>query len=229
MNAGNAQNQDALNAELANAYETFGNNIDLADLAKRLGMNEADLQGVLNPAVQQLAKENTDAGLSTQARLQQQNKLATQKLMADLNKRGLLHSGEAGYQMDQLNTGYRQAQSDAYQKFLGYLQQYQQGYLSALGQNTTNLTNAISSAATRQAGLNQGSAGVSATLDHVDGSGKPVYKSADGKLFNADGSPYVEVPPAPPTPPPAPPTSILGNLGVGYQQQQRNAPAFGAV
>ena len=209
MNAGNAQNQDALNAELANAYETFGSNIDLSKLAQSLGMNEADLQNVLNPAIQQLAKENTDAGLSTQARLEQQNKQSQQALLANLNKRGLLHSGEAGYQLDQLNTGYRQAQSDAYQKFLGYLQQYQQGYLSALGQNTTNLTNAISSAATRQAGLNQGSAGVSATLDHVDASGRPVYKSPDGKLFNADGSPYVEAPPAPPTtPPPAPGISL---------------------
>jgi hypothetical protein len=152
-------------------------------------MTQADLQNVLSPDVQKLAQENTDAGLSTQARLNQQNQQSTRQLVANLNKRGLLHSGEAGYQLDQLNTGYRQAQSDAYQKLLGYLQQYQQGYLSAVNGNTANLTNAISSAATRQAGLNQGSAGVTATLAGTDANGNPVYKGPDGSLFNPDGSP----------------------------------------
>lgn len=222
VNAGNAMNQDQLNAELANAYETFGSNVDLASLAKSLGMTQSDLQNAITPDVQQLAKENTDAGLSTQARLQQQNKLATQQLLANLNKRGLLHSGEAGYQMDQLNTGYRQAQSDAYQKLLGYLQQYQQGYLSALNGNTTNLTNAISAAATRQAGLNQGSSGATAQLDHIDGAGNAVYRGPNGNFYNADGSPYHAAAPAPPAPAPAPALPPnLGNPNVGYQQGPR--------
>lgn len=210
MNAGNAQNQNALNAELANAYETFGSNIDLSKLAQSLGMNEADLQGVLNPAIQQLAKENTDAGLSTQARLQQANDKAKQQTLADLNKRGLLHSGEAGYQLDQLNTGYRQAQSDAYQKFLGYLQQYQQGYLSALGQNTTNLTNAISSAATRQSQVNQGTPGVTA-YETSPGSG--IYRAPDGSLYNPDGTPHVTAPAAPPAASTGVPADLLNLPG----------------
>lgn len=183
-------------------------------------MSQSDLQNALTPDVQQLAKENTDAGLSTQARLAQQNKISTRQTIANLNARGALHSGEAGYQLDQLNTGYRQAQSDSYQKLLGYLQQYQQGYLSALGNNTTNLTTAISGAATRQAGLNQGSAGVTAAIDHLDASGKPVYKDPSGNLFNADGSAYTEPPPPAALPP------GLGNPNVGYQQIPRNANQF---
>lgn len=187
-------------------------------------MSQADLQNALTPDVQQLAKENTSAGLSTQARLDQQNKQSTQGLLADLNKRGLLHSGEAGYQLDQLNTGYRQAQSDSYQKLLGYLQQYQQGYTSALNANTGNLTNAISSAATRQAGLNQGSPGVTANLDHYDANNMPVYKDASGNLFNPDGSAYVFRAPAPAAPV-APQTQGF-NPNLGSQQTPRNSNQF---
>lgn len=229
INAGNAQNQDALNSEIANAYETFGNSgIDLSALAKSLGMTQADLQNAITPDVQQLAQENTNAGLSTQARLQQANDQAKQQTLANLNKRGLLHSGETGYQLDQLNLGYRQAQSDSYQKLLGYLQQYQQGYLSALNANTGNLTNAIDAAATRQASLNQGSSGVTATFAFKDANGNAVYRAPDGSLFNPDGSPYV--PPAPAAPPPPEPgvAPQIGNPNVGYQQAPRNARAFAA-
>lgn len=226
LGANTAQNQDQLNAELANAYETFGNNIDLSKLAQSLGMTQADLQNVLGPDVQKIAQENTDAGLSTQARLQQQNDQAKRTMMADLNKRGLLHSGETGYEADQLNTSYRQAQSDAYQKFLGYLQQYQQGYLSAQNANAGKLADAISSAATRQAGLNQGSAGVSAQLDHIDANGRAVYKGADGNFYNADGTPY-SAPVPNTTPPPAPTPLSVADLG--YQQTPRNTRVFGAA
>jgi hypothetical protein len=213
---------------LANAYETFGSNVDLASLAQSLGMTQSDLQNALTPAVQQLAQENTQSGLSTQARLNQQNDIAKRQTIAALNAKGQLHSGEAGYQLDQLNTGYRQAQSDAYQKLLGYLQQYQQGYLSALNANTGNLTNAISSAATRQAGLNQGSPGVSANFAYTDANGNPVYKDPSGNLFNPDGSAYTFTPrpQAPAAPAPAPPPTQGFNTGVGYAQNPRNSNQF---
>jgi hypothetical protein len=118
-------------------------------------MSQADIQNSLGPDAQRLAQENTSAGLSTTARLDDANTKAIRQIMQGLNKRGLLHSGEAGYQLDQENLGYRQAQSDAYQKFLGYLQQYQQGYLSAQQQRDQTLAQSYSDAADRQLALNQ--------------------------------------------------------------------------
>lgn len=210
--AGGAQNQDALNAQIGNAYTSFGKNIDLAQLAQSLGMTQADLQKALGPDMQKLAQENTDAGLSTTARLDQANQNAIRSITQNLNKRGILNSGEAGYELDQQNLGYRQAQTDSYQKFLGYLQQYQQGYLSAQQANAGKLSDAYSSAADRQYNTHQGSGGVTANFDHTDPSGKPVYKDSSGNLFNLDGSAYS----APAAAPPAPPSQFTGD---GWQSQ----------
>lgn len=226
--AGGAASKSQLDALLANAYESFGKNVDLSQLAKQLGMSESDIQDALGPDVQKLAQENTDAGLSTTARLDKANQDAIHQITANLNKRGILKSGEAGYEMDQQNLGYRQASQDAYQKFLGYLQQYQQGYVSAQQSNAQSLAQAYSSAADRQFTLNEGTGqatgqatgpggsttGTSAQFDHVDSAGRPVYKDGSGRLWNADGSQYAEAPPQPPqapidTAPTAPPTSFL--------------------
>jgi hypothetical protein len=215
--AGGAQNQDQLNAQIANAYEQFGKNVDLSSLAQSLGMTQADLQKALGPDVQKLAQENTNAGLSTVSRLDKANSDANNAIRANLNKRGLLNSGETGYELDQQNLGYRQASSDAYQKFLGYLQQYQQGYLSAQQSNAQSLAGAYNSAADRQYSLNRGSAGVTAHLDHVDASGKPVYTDGSGNFFNLDGSRYTAPAPTAPAAPPAPPAPVpnvaQGGLG----------------
>jgi hypothetical protein len=199
-----------LGSQLANAYESFGKNIDLAQLAQQLGMTQADLQNSLGPDAQKLAQENTDAGTSTTARLDQANQNAIRQITQNLNKRGILNSGEAGYQLDQQNLGYRQAQSDAYSKFLGYLQQYQQGYLSSQQANAQSLAGAYSSAADRVQNNNQGSAGVTAMFDHTDANGNPVFKAPDGSLWNADKTPYSapqqpQQPQAPAAPPPVAP------------------------
>lgn len=119
-------------------------------------MTQADLQDAFGPDVQKLAQENTAAGLSTTARLDQANQKATRDIIANLNRRGILHSGEAGYQLDQQNLGYRQAQFDAYQKLLGYLQQYRAGYLAAEQQRAQALAQAYSAAADRVYSNNQG-------------------------------------------------------------------------
>jgi hypothetical protein len=189
--AGGASDMASRNAAIQNAYVQFGGNVgDLSQIAKQLGMTEADVQNALGPDAQRLAQENTSAGLSTQARLSQANQDAIQKIKAELNKRGLLNSGETGFELDRQNLGFRQAQSDATQKLLGYLQQYQQGYLSAQQGREGTLAQAYGDAANRQFGANQGSAGATATLDHVDPFGHAVYKGPDGSLYNADGSPY---------------------------------------
>lgn len=116
-------------------------------------MTQTDIQNAITPAATQIAQENTDAGLSTTARLDQQNQLANQKITAALNARGMLNSGETGYELGQENLSYRQAESDAYQKLLGYLQQYQNGYLSAQESRAEALAQAYDDAASRQFAL----------------------------------------------------------------------------
>ena len=214
LGAGSVGDLASRNGAIQNAVTTFGAVPDMAKLAASLGMTQADLQNLLGPDVQKLAQENTDAGLSTEARLKQANADAIANIKASLNKRGILNSGEAGYQLDRQNTGYRQAESDATQKLLDYLGQYQQGYASAQAQRAQGLASAYSSAADRQYNTNQGSAGVTATFDHVDPSGAAVYKGPDGSLYNSDGSPYA-APQAPTPPPPAPTLPTYSSSGGG--------------
>lgn len=85
----------------------------------------------LTPEVQALAQQNTDAGLSLVARLNQQNQLGQRGILNDLAARGALQSGETGYQLGQLGLGYRQQQYDARQELLDYLN----GVQSAFAQN----------------------------------------------------------------------------------------------
>jgi hypothetical protein len=212
------------NAAIQRALVNFGSAPDLAALAKSLGMTEADLQNAVGPDIQQLAKENTSAGLSTEARLRQANQDAIAQIKAALNKRGLLNSGEAGYELDRQNTGFRQAEYDANQKLLDYLNQYQQGYVSAQDAKNAQLAQAYSDAANRQYANTSGSAGFDAPYAFTDANGTVVYKSADGRLWNMNRTPYV-----PPQPAPSAPPTSFGNPNVGYQQTPRVARAFGAA
>lgn len=195
---------NARNAAIQSALVQFGEVPDVHALAQQLGMSDEDIAGVLGPDAQKLARDATASGLSTVSRLDQQHNDSLLHLKNELNKRGLLNSGEAGYQLDREGTGYRQAQFDSRAKLLQYLQQYQQGYLSAQQGRAGQLSQAYSDAAGRAYDNNPGQAGGTATLDHVDASGQPVY-TLNGRLFNADGSAYAgpntPTPPAAPTPP----------------------------
>jgi hypothetical protein len=209
--AGSAGDLASRNALIQRALVNFGSVPDLATLAKQLGLSQEDLSGLAGSDVQRLAQENTDAGLSTQARLAQANQDAIRQLTNQLNARGLLNSGESAYELDRQDTGYRQAQSDATQKLLDYLNQYQQGYASAQAQRAQALASAYGSAADRQFASNQGSAGTAATWAFTDANGAHVYRGPDGTLYNADGSVYNGPGGAPPTstslaPPVAPTT-----------------------
>jgi len=82
---------------------------------------EGYAHAALSPEVLALAQQNTDSGLSLVARLNQQKDLGQRGIMNDLAARGMLQSGETGYQLGQLGLGYRQQQYDARQELLDYL------------------------------------------------------------------------------------------------------------
>lgn len=223
LSANNISDVAGRNAAIQRALVQFGSVPDVANLAQRLGMSQSDLQDALGPNIQKLAQENTDAGLSTEARLSQANQDALRQIKNTLNARGLLNSGEAGYQLDRQNLGYRQAESDARSKLLDYISQYQQGYLQGQQQRNAQLAQAYSDAANRQFQYNQGTPGGTATFAFTDASGAPVYRAADGSLYNASGQPYTAPsvgnaagapqPPAPPTAPPTPPRTAATGAG----------------
>lgn len=213
--AGGVQDLAQRNAAIQRALVQFGKVPDLGSLAKSLGMSQADIQDAAGPDVQKLAQENTDAGLSTEARLAQANQDAVRQITNSLNARGILNSGETGFQLDRQNTANRQGEYDANQKLLDYLQQYQQGYVSAQQAKEQSLAQAYSDAANRQYNLNQGSAGQQAAFDHVDSAGHAVYRGPSGSLFNADGSPYTAPAPAAPQAPAVHLPTTYSNPGDG--------------
>jgi hypothetical protein len=225
--AGSSGDLASRNASIQRALIQFGKVPDFKTLAQQLGMSEADIQDALGPDIQRLAQENTDAGLSTESRLSTANTDAMRQIKNELNKRGLLNSGETGYQLDKQQTGYRQAESDANSKLLDYLNQYQQGYAQAQQSRAQQLAGQYSAAADRQFASNSGAAGQPASWDHTDANGTHVYKTSDGRLWNADGTPYTGAPtaaaPSAPAPPRyAPPDSLVGNAQYGGQYSGTN-------
>jgi hypothetical protein len=219
------QDLTARNAAISRALVNFGDVPNFAALAKSLGMSEADLQDAAGGDVSQLAQENTAAGTSTEARLGSANTDAIRQIKAELNKRGLLNSGESGFQLDRQNTSFRQAQYDANQKLLDYLNQYQQGYVAAQQAKQGQLAQAYSDAANRQYDNNKSRAGDTAKLDHVDANGNPVYIGPDGSLYDASGNPYTA--PEAPTAPPAGAPDTYPNPPV--TQQSKLPGAFQAA
>lgn len=80
-----------------------------------------NLQGDIDPATAGLVDRNNEAGFSTKARLAQAHEDAVRNITNALASRGLLRSGEAGYQFGRENQAYGQANYDATQKLLDYL------------------------------------------------------------------------------------------------------------
>lgn len=81
-----------------------------------------DSYGDIDDATRALAEKNTSAGTSTFARLRDAHTKAVRDSMRQAASRGVLRSGEAGYQLNQRELENRQALSDTVSKFLTYLQ-----------------------------------------------------------------------------------------------------------
>jgi hypothetical protein len=174
----------------------------LSGAAQALGLQTTDLNGIIDPATQALAQKNTEAGLSTEARLSKAHTDAMRAIKNSLAARGALRSGEAGYQLGNEQQAYTQAEYDSKQQLLDYLSSYQQGYLQAEQQRQQQLAQASSDAANRQQALpqNQPTPQQTAVFDSYAPDGQPLYRAPDGTLHLQDGSVY-----APAPPPSAPP------------------------
>src|SRR3990172_1534950 len=102
--------------------------------------------------VRQLAKQNTEAGMSTLARIQHAADLARRNQINDLASRGMLQSGETGYQLGELGLQRQQTEYDSRKQLLEYLSGVQAALTQAGFQTQAGLGQAAFDATQRQSG-----------------------------------------------------------------------------
>src|SRR3990172_8870954 len=102
--------------------------------------------------VRQLAKQNTEAGMSTLARIQHAADLARRNQINDLAARGMLQSGETGYQLGELGLQRQQTEYDSRKQLLEYLSGVQAALTQAGFQTQAGLGQAAFDATQRQSG-----------------------------------------------------------------------------
>ena len=196
LTASGIQDKSALGANVGESLAEFGDtNLNLDQLAQQTGLNKNDLASIVTPQVLDLAKQNTAAGTSTLARLAADNTKQVQAIKNALNARGLLNSGESGYELGQQQQNFTNSQFDARSSLLKAIQGYYQGYLQGQLQRAQSEAQAYSDAANREFSMNQGYAatpGTPGTAAHflfTDDNGHPVY--SDGQqYYDANGNPY---------------------------------------
>lgn len=110
-----------------------------------------DPYGWVNDETKQLAGKNTEAGLSTFARLKRAYDMATKKGSRDLAARGMLQSGALTQQRGENDLLYRQNQSDAVNQLLEGAGSARSSYADTMRQAEAQRTQLAQSAAERAA------------------------------------------------------------------------------
>lgn len=98
--------------------------------------------GNIDETTRRLAAENTQAGLSTVARLNRAHTDALRQITNVLAARGVLRSGQTGAEMGREQTNYTTAQYDSRQNLLDYLGGLQAGFAQAEQQRQWQLAQA---------------------------------------------------------------------------------------
>ena len=118
----------------------------------------------LTPTAAALAAQNTQAGLSLLARLNRQTEDARRTQINDLAARGILSSGETGFQLGRVQQGSLESQYDARRALLDLLRQGSDTFAQAELQRKLGLLDAAQNAYARQqaraANLQVGGGGV---------------------------------------------------------------------
>ena len=154
------QIQDAAQRQAATdqALIQFGMIPDFSSLGSTMGLSPQQIQMLqqdISPQVAALAQQNTKAGLSTEALLQQNQADAIRSLRNNLAARGGLSSGEDAFQTNRQDQSYALAQNAAVQKLLAALGGYQQNYLSNQQTEQQQLSQGLSQAEANQSALTQ--------------------------------------------------------------------------
>lgn len=118
LGASHASNLASLTSGLKQAAIAYGA-VPGQDQLNSLGLPAGALSGLMSDETRNLAQQNTAAKTSTVARLGQAYTQGRSQLLRQLAARGALQSGEAGYQLGNLQTQKTQADYDAVQRLLG--------------------------------------------------------------------------------------------------------------
>lgn len=169
------------------ASQAFG-----ADFVNRAGPGFADVLSKSNA----LAGQNTAAGVSTTARLDKSFQDRIRQIKNSLASRGLLQSGELGYQLGETQQARTQAEYDATQQLLDYLSQGVGQYTASERARQAALRQGLGEATDRTIATHPATGPQSATLVpgtsniYVTANGTKYKRKDDGtfELF-ADGSP----------------------------------------
>ena len=114
-----------------------------------------DPYGWVNEQTKQLASQNTEAGLSTFARLKRAYDIATKRGSRELASRGMLQSGALTQQRGENDLLYRQQQSDAINGMLDQANQNRMSYAEQMRQAEVARQGLATDAATRAGALAQ--------------------------------------------------------------------------
>lgn len=143
-----AGDQAALTAARQRDLIQYGSIPDLSAAGSSLGL-VGNVGDDITDTVKQLAQQNTSAGLSTTAQLQQAYNDAVKSTQDDLTARGLLSSGETGYQLGRDNQNYTSSTNSALQQLLDALAGLQSSYLTNENSRQSALEQAAAAAAGR--------------------------------------------------------------------------------
>lgn len=180
--------------------------------------------GLDTAGTQALADNNP---FSTLKQLQQSYQDQTDSAKNQLAARGILSSGETGYQLGRLGQQQGQAQYNATNSLLGNIgslnDQYVQGRQAAAQQLATGAFTAEQNAAAANAGAPSGS-GVTATWDPSTG----LYKDPNGNYYNQGGN-AVSLPSTAPSaaPPPLAGGATQAPVQAGVAPGNVRTSAFG--
>lgn len=234
LSAQGTQNAAQRQSATQQALIQFGAVPDFTSVASQLGLSPEALQMLqadIDPNAAALASQNTQAGLSTEAQLQQGQHQAIMSLRNALAARGALGSGENAYRTNLQDQSYARQQNDALQSLLQSIGGYQNQYLSAQQQAEQRRQEGLQQALQFESSLPQNQ-GFHLTYNvhkgvYMDASGNTYTpkQNADGTwtltnhatggsyVLKADGTlttaPAVTTPPVgpPPTPAPTPPSA----------------------
>lgn len=186
-----------------------------------------DINSVLTDEVRQLAEKNTGDGLSTTALLDKANRQANAGITNNLASRGMLQSGELGYQTNEQAQAYKQAYSEATGKLNDYLAGVAKAYADAENARNEKLLAAQETAAQSVAKRAANAGNVSLSYVAQGPNGVPIYRSADGKMFTVDaqGNRYPYEGPDPMLPAaPSPPASTSAPASAARAAAPVSAP-----
>lgn len=148
------ENTNTRNLAFTRGITQAGYTLDPNQVFSSLGIDSSSpgAQAILSVLGQAnpLAEQNTAAGLSAKARIDQQNKLAVRQLVDRLGAQGLSRSGTMEKKQGEQSTAYQQSNYDTMQSVLDYLSGAQQAYVQAERDRNNQYITGLNDATMRQ-------------------------------------------------------------------------------